>query len=213
MRSLHHRHARRSLFAVVLLAVALLAAAVQPVTLRAQHAAGGAAAATSAAPKEAEQFAFLVGQWEVTVMPKVSSLVARLHGQPKLLGTWKAWRAFDGFGVEDELRVIDASGNPNALSHTMRIYDATLGKWTQSSLDVYKGRFTTATGSWSQNALSLRSVGRDAEGKAYVQRSRFYDITPTSFKYEVDRSNDGERTWETGVVRIEAKRVAASATR
>ena len=91
--------------------------------------------------------------------------------------------------------------------------DATLGKWTQTSLDVYRGRFTTANGAWAQDALSLRSVGRDAEGKAYVQRSRFYDITPTSFKFDVDRSNDGERTWETGVMRIEAKRVAASAPR
>ena len=202
------RSTRRSLEALALLAVVLL-----PAALRAQHAGGGAAGSTSTAPKEAEQFAFLVGQWEVTVMPKVSSLVATLHGQPKLLGTWKAWRAFDGFGVEDELRIIDASGNPNALSHSMRIYDATLGKWTQTSLDVYRGRFTTATGAWAQNALSLRSVGRDAEGKPFVQRSRFYDITATSFKYEVDRSNDGERTWETGVVRMEAKRVAASAAR
>ena len=203
MRSSPHSLVRLALAAVVLL----------PAALRAQHAGGGAAGATSVAPKEAEQFAFLVGQWEVTVMPKVSSLVATLHGQPKLLGTWKAWRAFDGFGVEDELRVIDASGNPNALSHSMRFYDATLGRWTQTSLDVYRGRFTTANGAWAQNALTLRSVGRDAEGKAYVQRSRFYDISPTSFKFQVDRSSDGERAWETGVLRIEAKRVAASASR
>ncbi|MCE9602795.1 MAG: hypothetical protein K8S21_11380 [Gemmatimonadetes bacterium] len=202
MRSFRHSVVRLALLVVLL-----------PAALRAQHAGGGAASSTSTAPKEAEQFAFLVGQWEVTVMPKVSSLVATLHGQPKLLGTWKAWRAFDGFGVEDELRIIDGSGNPNALSHSMRIYDVTLGKWTQTSLDVYRGRFTTANGTWAQNALSLRSVGRDAEGKPFVQRSRFYDITATGFKYEVDRSNDGERTWETGVVRIEAKRVAASAAR
>ena len=207
MRSMLNSLTRFALLTVVLLPAAL------PATLRAQHAGGGVARATSAAPEEAEQFAFLVGQWEVTVMPKVSSLAATLHGQPKLLGTWKAWRAFDGFGVEDELRVIDASGNPNALSHTMRIYDATLGKWTQTSLDVYRGRFTTANGAWAQNAISMRSVGRDADGKAYVQRSRFYDITPSSFKFEVDRSNDGERTWETGVIRMEAKRVAASAPR
>lgn len=199
--------------ALVSVHLALLAVVLLPASLQAQHAGGGAAVSRSTAPKEAEQFAFLVGQWEVTVMPKVSSLVATLHGQPKLLGTWKAWRAFDGFGVEDELRIIDASGNPNALSHSMRIYDATLGKWTQTSLDVYRGRFTTANGTWAQNALSLRSVGRDAEGKPFVQRARFHDITATSFKYEVDRSNDGERTWETGVVRIEAKRVAASAAR
>ena len=95
----------------------------------------------------------------------------------------------------------------------MRIFDVTLGKWTQTSLDVSRGRFTTGNGAWAENALSLRSVGRDAEGKAFVQRARFYDITATSFKYDVDRSHDGERTWETGVVRMTAKRVAASAPR
>ena len=47
----------------------------------------------STAPREAEQFAFLVGHWEVTVTPKVSSLAARIHGSPTYLGTWKAWPA------------------------------------------------------------------------------------------------------------------------
>src|SRR5215212_7990315 len=71
---------------------------------------------------QATQFDFLVGQWDVTVIPKVSSLVARMHGVPKRLGTWKAWRAFDGRGLEDELRITDAAGNPRSLSHSVRIF-------------------------------------------------------------------------------------------
>lgn len=200
----------RTLLRSLLLAFALSATAG---ALQAQQHGGAPARPMSAAPKEAEQFAFLVGQWEVTVMPKVSSLAARIHGQPKLLGSWKAWKALDGFGIEDELRIIDASGNPNALTHTVRLYDAAQSRWTQTSLDVYRARFTTANGGFADGVLTLRSVGRDAEGKPYVQRARFYDITPTSFKWQSDRSNDGERTWEEGVLRMEAKRVAASAPR
>lgn len=196
--------------------LATLALPLTAVTVRAQHGAGSGgapAAPASVAPKEAEQLAFLVGQWEVAVMPKATGLGQRIHGAPKLIGTWKAWRALDGFGIEDDLRIIDASGNPATLSHTVRVYDAAQGKWTQTALDVYRGRWTTSTGTFANGVLTLRSVGRDAEGKPYVQRTRFYDITPTSFKYQADRSEDGERTWDEGVLRMEAKRVAASASR
>ncbi len=197
----------------ILRSLTILTLAAAP--LLAQHGGGGAAPArpSTTAPKEAEQLQFLVGQWELTVMPKVNSLAATIHGQPKLLGTWKAWRAFDGFGIEDELRIVDGSGNPNALSHSMRVYDAAQGRWTQTTVDVYRGRFTSATGQFANGEYTVRSAGRDAEGKPYVQRVRFYDITRDSFKYQADRSEDGERTWQTAVLRIEAKRVAAAAPR
>lgn len=173
----------------------------------------GTSRAATAPPKEVEQFAFLVGQWEVKVLPRVSSLAARIHGVPTLLGSWKAWRALDGFGIEDELRIVDGSGNPSAFSHTVRFYDAAQRRWAQSSLDVYRGHFTPATAVWSNGEMQLRSIGRDAEGKAYVQRARFHAITPTSFRYEADRSTDGERTWERRVLRMDARRVAAHAPR
>lgn len=195
------------------LLVLACAAALAGGALHAQQHAGAPARAAGTPPSEAEQFSFLVGQWDVTVMPKASSLGARIHGQPKLLGVWKAWRALDGFGVEDELRIVDASGNPATFSHTVRFYDAAQQRWSQSSLDVYRGRFTTAHGRFEDGTITLRSVGRDADGRGYVQRARFYDITPTGFKYQADRSEDGERTWEEAVLRMEARRVAASAPR
>lgn len=167
----------------------------------------------STAPREAEQFAFLVGHWEVTVIPKVNSLAARIHGSPTYLGTWKGWRAFDRFGIEDELRVMDRSGNPNSLTHSMRYYDATQSKWVLTTLDVYRGRIGSAMGEWRGKELTVTNSGRDAEGKPYVQRARFYDITPTTFRYQADRSSDGERTWDTGVLKIDARRVAAVAPR
>lgn len=167
----------------------------------------------SVAPREAEQFAFLVGQWEVTVTPKVNSLAARIHGSPKYLGTWKAWRAFDRFGIEDELRTMDRSGNPYSLTHTLRFYDATQAKWSLTSLDVYRSGLSNAVAELRGSELMVTSAGRDAEGKAYVQRARFFDITPTSFRYQADRSFDSQRTWETGVLKMEARRVAAAAAR
>lgn len=175
---------------------------------------GGAAPRTvSAAPREAAQFDFLIGQWEVTVTPKATTLATRIHGVPKLSAVWKAWRAMDGFGIDDELRIVDGSGNPNAFLRSTRLYDATQRVWSQMSLDVYRARYTPATATWAKGEMQIRSAGRDADGSAYVQRVRFYDITPTSFKYQADRSSDGEKSWETAVLRMTARRVAATAPR
>lgn len=192
----------------------LLALTTAPwLAVRAQHGAASAPRVMSVAPAEAAQFAFLIGQWSVTVKPKATTLATKIHGVPKLTGTWKAWRALDGFGIEDELRIVDGSGNPNNLTHTLRLYDAAQGKWTQTGFDVYRGRITSATGTWANGAMELRSDGRDAEGKPYVQRTRIYDITPTSFKYQADRSSDNGQTWDTAVLKMEARRTAATAPR
>ncbi len=190
----------------------VLAALFWPVTAVAQPTARGPAP-IHRAPTAATEFDFLIGQWELTVQPKVSSLAARIHGAPKLLGTWKAWRAFDGFGIEDELRIVDGSGNPNSLNHAVRIYDAAARRWAISGLDVYRARFTTATGEWKDGQMHLAGKGTDAEGTVYLTRTRFIDITPSRFRMVQDRSTDDGRTWTEGVLRIDAKRVAPAAPR
>lgn len=158
------------------------------------------------APAEAKQFDFLLGEWEVVVRPKTSGLAQRIHGAPRILGTWKAWSALDGWGIEDDLKLMDGSGNPTSLNHAVRVYDAAARRWTLTSLDVYRGRFSTATGEWRDGEMVLTSRGTDQEGKAYVTRTRYYGITPTGFKFQQDRSYDDGRTWDEAVLRIEAKR-------
>ena len=106
-------------------ALSLVAAmALLPLAVRAQHAGGSETVGETRAPREATQYDFLVGQWELTVTPKVSGLVGLIHGAPKLRGSWKGARALDGWGIEDELRIADESGNPVAYTHFVRMYDA-----------------------------------------------------------------------------------------
>lgn len=161
---------------------------------------------------EARQFDFLVGQWEVTVAAKVSSLAARMHGAPKLAGTWKAWRALDGRGIEDELRITDAAGNPRSLSHSVRLYDGETRRWVVSSLDVYRAVFTESTGELNGTTLTLTSRAVNGEGKAVMSRRRFTKITPTAFRVVVERSADDGKTWDE-LQTTDAKRVAAVAPR
>lgn len=194
---------------------ALVALLVCPAATAAQHAGGGGGAQPRAftAPAEATQWDFLVGQWELTVKPKVSGLAARIHGAPRLVGTWKAWRAFDGFGIEDDLRIVDGSGNPRSLSHAIRVYSAAGRRWIITGLDVYRAQFSTSTAEWKNGEMLVTGRGTDAEGKPVVTRTRYFGITANGFRYRQDRSTDDGRTWEEGVLAIEAKRVAAVAPR
>jgi hypothetical protein len=191
----------------VRLLVSLLVCAAAPVF--AQHPGAPRSAAGSpvhVAPPQASQFDFLIGEWNVVVRAKVSSLAARIHGAPRIQGTWKARRALDGWGIEDDLKLMDGSGNPTSLTHAVRVYDFTNRRWSQTSLDVYRGRFAQATGEWKDGAMVLTGSGSDAEGRAYITRTRYYDISPAGFKSQQDRSYDDGRTWEEAVLRIEAKR-------
>lgn len=182
---------------------------VTPAATRAQHG-GGQGAPSRTAPREASQFDFLVGEWELDVRVPASGLAQRLHGVPKLVGTWKAWRALDGWGIEDELRITDAAGNPSGFTRSVRVYDAVAKRWAISSLDVYGARFTSVTAVWRDGAMHLTSRGTDRDGKAYVSRTRLYDITPTTFRFQQDRSFDDGKSWTEGTLRIQAKRTATA---
>lgn len=181
-----------------------------PTLVAAQHPSG--APASRSIPADAKQFDFLVGQWELVVKPQAVSLGQRIHGVPKMLGTWKAWRSLDGWGITDELRITDESGNPRGLSYAVRMYDPTSRRWSINTADVYRSVFTSSASEWKDNRMTTASKGTDAEGKAYVGRSRYHDITPMSFRFQQERSFDDGKTWNQTLT-IEAKRVAATAPR
>ena len=178
---------------------------------QAQHGAG-APPPNRSAPREASQFDFLLGQWDLTVTPASRTLAQKVHGMGKLSGTWKAWRVMDGWGIEDELRIVDRSGNPMALSHAVRLYDAASRKWKTSTLDPYRGLISSSEAEWRQTQMNTSSRGTDPDGKAYLTRSRYKDITAGSFRFIQERSTDGGKTWKENLT-IEAKRVSSTATR
>jgi hypothetical protein len=95
----------------------------------------------------------------------------------------------------------------------VRVYNAANRSWTVSSLDVYGARFNTLTAEWRDGAMHITSKGTDPEGRAYVSRTRIFDITPNSFRLQQDRSYDEGKKWTEGTLRIEAKRTAAAAPR
>ncbi len=179
----------------------------------AQHGGASAALPASAAAPEATQFDFLLGVWELEVTPKVSGLAAMVHGTPKIVGSWKAWRAFDGHGISDELRLVDASGNPVGLNHAQRIFDAKSKQWLVQTLDVYRARFGSATAKWQGQQMNQSGSGTNNEGRALLTRTRFHDIGAERFRVQQDRSLDNGATWDEATLVILARRVAKVAPR
>lgn len=164
---------------------------------------------TVARAQDAAQFDFLLGHFELKVLPQARTLGERIHGMPKYTGSWRARRPAKGHGVEDELRVVDDAGNTRALTHFLRTYDSTAKVWSVAIVDsagvaTPAFRVVTKPGTIEMAAIA---PGKDREGKAYVSRNRFIEVTSDAFKYLHERSYDGGRTWEL-IQRIEGKRTA-----
>jgi len=166
----------------------------------------------SATPAEARQFDFLLGQWQLDVHPKVSGLVAMIHGAPRLVGTWKASPAANGLGVDDELRIVDGSGNPISLNRTHRTWAKAEGRWKISALDVMHSSTSESTGAWRGGEMQLNGRFTDDNGKPILTRTRYYNITANGFRMQQDRSTDNGQSWDEAVLTIDARRVAAVAT-
>jgi hypothetical protein len=182
-----------------------------PISAIAQHAGAAAAMPASSAPGEAGQFDFLLGQWELDVHPKVSGLVAMIHGTPRLVGTWKAQRSSDGLGIEDELSIMDASGNPISLSRALRTYVKSEQRWKVSGTDVTHATTSEASGQWLAGEMRLDGRSTDADGKLVLTRTRYTNITLDGFRMLQDRSIDNGESWNEAVLTIDARRVAATA--
>lgn len=194
----------RQLLCVPVLFLALLAPA------SAQH--GGAGGGGLRPAPEVAQFDFLIGDWELEASPKASGFAAMIHGAPRLLGRWTVKRAWEGFGLQDELRLFDAGGNPVALSQGLRLYDAKTQRWQSHSLDVYRARLSSSSGQWHGGEMRFEGQGQSADGKPRLTRSRFYEIGPNGFRWRQDVSEDNGATWEEGSLNIVAKRKPKTAS-
>jgi len=188
------------------LAVVLLASIVTSQPASAQH--GGAAAnLTVNAPREVSQLDFLVGDWDLDVKVPATTFAAKIHGMPKLVGTWRVRKALDGWGLEDDLKITDVAGNPKSMVHAVRYFDRNTRRWAISGLDVYRGKFSTSTAEWRGGEMHVSGSGKDSDGKTYLIRTRVYDISQKAFKFKQDRSEDQGKTWKEAIS-MEARRAS-----
>jgi len=163
--------------------------------------------ASAAAALEARQFDFLIGQWQVSGTAKASGLIAMIHGQPRLAGSWKAWRTADGEGIADELTLTNAAGTTVSAVHFTRSFSREENCWKIQGRDAYKGALPPATARRQGDEMLVTSSGTTPEGKHYRNRTHYLAITPTAFRMVQDRSYDEGKTWDTGAVTLDVRRM------
>ena len=117
----------------------------------------------------------------------------------------------DGDGVEDELRIVDASGNPMTLNRSRRSWSASQARWKVSADDAYHARHSESTAQLQNGEMRVDGRYVDADGKTVLTRTRYFDIGAAAFRMQQDRSTDDGQTWDEAVLTIDAKRTAATA--
>ncbi|MBL8297384.1 MAG: hypothetical protein JNN30_03450 [Rhodanobacteraceae bacterium] len=164
--------------------------------------------AQTATPSAGESgFDFLLGEWSLDVHVKVSGLAALIHGTPKLSGTLKARRT--PAGIEDELSIVDASGNPRGATRSQRTFDAASARWSITNTDTYHVRKGSAKAWREGDEMRVEASYLEGDEKT-LTRSRYFAISADAFRFTQDRSRDNGVTWDEGTFAYDAKRIAAA---
>lgn len=132
---------------------------------------------------ESKQFDFWVGEWDLSYKGQDGKPAKSANRITKIL---------DGCVLLEQF-----TGKPGIGldGHSVSTYDRTAGKWKQTWVDN-TASYLDFVGGWSDGKMVL---ARDAErqGKRFRQRMVWQDITPQSFKWLWQRSDDEGATWKT----------------
>lgn len=164
----------------------------------------GAAAAAPERGGKMDLYGRFVGSWDLEVTRWLDDGRER-----KRQGEWHFGWVLEGRAIQDVWivprrgqRPGDAATNQFAYGTTLRVYDPRIDawhiQWTEPVLQVYLSMIGRAEGS------DIVQLGRDQDGNDV--RWSFRDITPNSFLWRGEVSQDGGGSWRK-VVEFTAKRV------
>lgn len=129
---------------------------------------------------ETEQFAFWIGEWELSWGEK---------GQ----GTNTIRPVLDGCVIEERFQDLTPDG-PGLQGISVSTYDPAEGKWKQTWVDN-TGSYLDFTGGIDGDRMILsRETTRD--GHPLLQRMVWYSISPDSLDWNWERSADGGKSWK-----------------
>jgi hypothetical protein len=140
-------------------------------------------------------FDFLIGTWTFRFQQRGEGGVFR----PAQPGEWNTRKAHDGFVVEDVWR-LGTSTNPTI---TYRVFNQAKQIWELQGSHPRTGGWDTGI-AWSR-ADERYLVQHFNDGKLLV-RIKYYEITPTSFRWRADGSGDEGKTWTPDIWKMEAAR-------
>ena len=158
--------------------------------------------AGAAAQGHKSDFDYLLGDWTFT---------AESTDYGRFPGRWSAAR-LPGGEILDEYRVIGGKGKTIYSTTTIRSYNATADRWELIGMDTGSGLQDFGTGRKVGDEMHIEQRFGVAKDKPVTMRIRYYNIHADRFSWVADRSRDGGKTWESGTLKIEARRVGPART-
>ncbi len=108
--------------------------------------------------------------------------------------------------------MVGDTGETWYVTHTLRAYNAHQDRRELVGMDGDGGLQDIGTARRVGAEMHLEQRFGVAGGSPSLWRIRYYDIQADRFFWSGDRSTDGGRTWVTGWLRIEARRIGPRRT-
>ncbi|MCH9646642.1 MAG: hypothetical protein K0U98_00310 [Deltaproteobacteria bacterium] len=152
-------------------------------------------------PPETEQLAPLLGNWRCT-----TRALQQDGGYVEGTASWKFYTILDGFAIMDEWRAPKPDGT-ESVGVNIRHYDTETEQWVAKWLSTANMKWATFQATYQEGEFRMTGKSISPSGNAGHSRVTFFDMKKNSFKWKLDWSTDGGKTWIPDVFLIEGERI------
>ncbi len=138
-------------------------------------------------PKELEQYAFLIGDWDaqITWIPA--------NGEPVTYAAkWHNVWAINGMAIVQEWR------GPYLTGQELRFYNPRAGHWVGSNVYPGNGRIKAVTAVRTEDTMVVKIEPSKNKRGPFINRETYFNIAENAFEMKSEQSYDDGKTWEKG---------------
>lgn len=128
-------------------------------------------------------FDFWVGQWDAKWG----------EGKTAGSGTNTITKKLDDKVINEDFKILEGQ-NAGFLGNSVSVYNPRTKQWHQAWVDN-QGGYINLVGEIDGDKRIFKTLPVEKDGKVSIQRMVFYDITPDSFTWDWEGTQDGGETW------------------
>ena len=136
---------------------------------------------------EAAQFDFWVGDWDLSWQGPQGGTPAGQTGKARN----RVYRDMSGCVIYENFSTVDSS----FLGSSWSVYQPQQAQWRQTWVDN-SGSYLLFKGGYADGRMVLKSDPVENNGKVFVSRMVFKNISKNSLDWDWQRSDDGGATWK-----------------
>ncbi len=138
-------------------------------------------------PKEAHRVDFFLGEWEIKVVNQEDKTI----GVSRTVGRYILERR----AIQSDYFALDKQGRSIFRGTTIRTYVPSSKHWVVHWAMANLNGYTYLQEEWVEGELHASGHGEDGGGK-FLERYKYFDISLSSYTFEMERSYDGGKTWK-----------------